>query len=176
LADGICAYGSCGVPDPDCLKDGQACQSAEPCTGHQCLTDAQHPSAYCTRACHDSGECQADMQCEFGVCRYPVLPVSGMGDACQVGRTLCSEGVCGGQSESTTVCRVACDVGDVCPGIMQCVVGVQGVKYCQGLAVLPAESQTLPAGRSRCSVTGAELGLTWSALAMLRRRARRHRT
>lgn len=171
LADGFCAYGTCGTPDPDCLQDGELCSSAEHCQGHQCLTDAEHPEAYCSRTCDAHGECRADMRCTFGVCRYPVLPVVGMGDACTIGKTLCSGGVCAGQSDDVTVCRLGCGAGDFCPGTMKCVGGVEGVKYCQGTVLLTPTPDTNPAAPKRCEVSGGG-ALLLAALAWLRRSRR----
>jgi hypothetical protein len=175
LADGVCAYGACGMPDPDCLGDGESCTSAELCSGHQCLSDAQRDQPYCSRTCTSSSECNADMRCSFSVCRYPVLPVVGMGDPCSLGATVCSGGVCGGQSLDTTVCRLSCGSGDSCPGSMRCVGGVGGVRYCQAPVTLQHLAQEQPAHRRGCSASGGEaFCLAAAALALaLSRRARR---
>ena len=170
LGDGVCAFGVCGLPDPDCMVDGSLCQSAESCAGHQCLTDAQHPDAYCSRTCRAHTDCHPAMRCSFGVCKYPVLPLATMGDACVVGQTFCSGGVCGGQSEQTATCRLGCTSGGVCPGSMKCVGGVLGVSYCQGTEVLPAVAP-LPAapGDASCAAAGPELWALLAALWLLRR-------
>lgn len=171
LKDGVCAFGSCGVKDPDCNEDGEPCSSAENCSGHQCLSDAQRESSYCSRSCHANTDCGGGMRCSFGVCRYPVLPLATMGESCVIGQTHCSGGVCGGQSESTATCRPACGPSGACPGAMKCVGGALGVSYCQGTVMLEATPTERPAAKS-CSATGAglSLGLVIVLLARLRRR------
>ncbi|MBK7857389.1 MAG: S1 family peptidase [Archangiaceae bacterium] len=173
LPDGVCAFGTCGVPDPDCQEDGASCASSEKCSGHQCLTDAQHDVAYCSRVCHADEECSPAMRCSFGVCRYPVLPLATMGQGCVVGRTLCSGGTCGGQSDDTATCRVSCDEGGVCPGTMKCVSGVHGVRYCQGPATLPEFDGEAPAAGKRCSASGAEVTLLLAVVFTVARRRSR---
>jgi V8-like Glu-specific endopeptidase len=168
LADGICAWGTCGIPDSDCLHDGDPCANSDLCTGHQCLSDAQHEQ-YCSRVCRSDSECQADMRCSFGVCRYPVLPVAQMGDACELGRTHCAGGVCAGQSLLATTCHHSCDAQDQCFGGEQCVVGVSAVRYCQGTAVLPAIAVDHPSAPHRCDASGL-IPLTWLAALLLARR------
>lgn len=172
LSDGVCAFGTCGLPDPDCQDDGATCESSEKCAGHQCLTDAQHEVAYCSRTCHADSECAPQMRCSFSVCRYPVLPLATMGDACEVGRTLCSGGVCAGQSSDTAECRVGCDSSGGCPGSMRCVGGVQGVRYCQGTEVLPALDVEHPLAPRRCSAGPGEALVALALLELLRRRPR----
>lgn len=174
LADGVCAFGACGAADPDCQADGELCASAEMCAGHQCLTDAQHPDAYCSRTCSSNAACDPRMRCNFGVCRYPVLPLATMGEDCVIGQTHCSGGVCAGQSEEIATCRVSCDSGGTCPGSMVCVPGALGVSYCQGTVVLEATLGERPAAPKRCSIAGGELCLALAALALLR--AKRGRT
>ena len=175
LRDGMCAFGTCGIKDPDCKDDGAACENADSCTGHQCLTDALHGDPYCSRTCSTSSECTPDMHCRFGVCRYPVLPLATMGEACRIGEVHCSGGICAGQSDDTAVCRVGCDATGSCPGSMKCVTGARGVRYCQGTAVLEVLPTERPAAGKRCSVGGGELFLGGLALLLLRaRRSKQH--
>lgn len=170
LRDGVCAFGTCGVHDPDCKADGAACTSAEGCSGHQCLTDAQHSDPYCSRTCHSNSECAPDMRCSFGVCRYPVLPLATMGDECRIGQTHCSGGVCGGQTEDTAICRISCAMDGTCPGGMKCVSGALAVRYCQGTALLEPVLTERPAAPKRCSVAPEGLALIGVALLLLRLR------
>lgn len=172
LGDGICAYGTCGIPDPDCKQDGAACSTADTCAGHQCASgDALH-DAYCTRTCREHSDCTGQMRCSFGVCRYPVNGVGDLGDRCTIGQTYCTSGVCGGQAEDRTTCRIACSNQGLCADGMVCVGGVRGVKYCQGTEVLKGPVVNLPAAKTKqCSVSGGE-ALVLLAAAWLRRRRR----
>jgi V8-like Glu-specific endopeptidase len=170
LLDGVCAFGTCGAPDPDCREDGASCASSDGCAGHQCLTDAQHEVAYCSRTCHSDTECSPSMRCSFGVCSYPVLPLATMGEACVVGHTVCSGGICGGQSADTAICHPGCGPKGACPGTMQCVRGVLGVEYCQGTAVLPQLAGQTSVAAPHCSASGAEASLLLVLLWLRRRR------
>ncbi len=156
LSDHICAYGTCGIPDPDCSQDGSQCQSAESCSGHQCLSDVMHPQGYCSRTCRAHADCEGQMRCSNGICRYPVNGVAEVGEPCTIGQTYCTNGVCSGQSESATFCHPACTRYDSCENGLTCVGGVRGIRYCQGDIVLEPVQTELPAAKGKCSVTGGE--------------------
>ncbi|MBL8952685.1 MAG: S1 family peptidase [Myxococcaceae bacterium] len=174
LADGVCAIGSCGVPDPDCRRDGDACGTSEICPGRQCLTDASHPNGYCSRTCKDHDVCEGQMRCTFGVCRYPVNGVASLGEACTIGQTFCTDGVCGGPAEDLTTCRPACSALRSCPAGEVCIGGVRGIRYCQGEVTLQSPRVELPAAPGGCSVVaGGELMLL--AVLVLVRSLRRER-
>lgn len=85
LADGVCAVGPCGAPDPDCGGDGAPCEEDAQCEGGLCVSDASG-EGHCSRVCRFELECLLAWSCREGVCAPPGN--AAVGGGCD-GQTVC---------------------------------------------------------------------------------------
>lgn len=83
-SDGVCATTTCPTRDPDCLLDGDVCDTAAQCVGHQCLLD-RRGFKFCSRGCTDTTQCQLDFVCTDSLCtEAPLPPLEPVHGSCSV--------------------------------------------------------------------------------------------
>lgn len=187
-ADGICSTGTCPVVDRDCVAEGQPCSNANQCKGRQCVVDAQHPVAYCSKACASSADCSAGFQCSGAatspsVCWFNQRPTAAVGEACVLGDTYCGAPINGFPVECANLysnqpprCLMTCDADANCTGGYKCQQSTGTAKVCAPppkppvyLGLASWSSDPAPAC---ASVSGL---LPWAALAAVRLLSRRRR-
>lgn len=139
-ADGLCAS-TCGATiDPDCAAPGQRCTDPLDCASRLCVTDQQHPGAYCSQSCA-TAPCPAGLECKSAQCVLPQQPTVPEGEPCVVGQTFCANGThCDGVSVDLALCSRACSSNVMCAANEQCRPGFTGQSVCVRPPV------TLPAG------------------------------
>ena len=171
--DGRCVAG-CTPDDPDCTSDGQSCAAAGQCAGGVCAT-------FCTRACAVDAECRNGMTCMGNQCSLMGRPMASRGEVCTQGLTKCEAGTaCAAPVGSPTICREACaaaDAGDQCPMGASCTGGQGEVRFCYAASAMPVDGGSTmvpPATSGGCSSTDAG-PVVFAVMALMRRRARRHR-
>ncbi len=173
-ANDVCAVGVCGPVDPDCVPLGQPCTAPWDCRGRQCVSDAQHPSPYCSRTCASDADCTEGLGCDLarGVCQQPQLPSSRPTEACLPGATFCTSGsVCNGPTVDQARCSQPCANTLECLPPQTCRTGFTGTNACfdPPPLTLPVARLELPAAPG-CSAVG---GWPMLALAVLFGRRRR---
>ncbi len=170
--NGVCSTLACPRPDADCVAVGAACAAAQVCVSRQCVTDAQHPQAYCTRGCAAPGDCPGGMECgPAGQCRYPQRPERQLYDFCSPATDFCVASVCTGPAGQLTRCVKACTGAADCGGD-RCEGGGDGQRYCRpaSLSFAPIYLVATPIGggpaASSCAAVGGVPAL-WLGLALL---------
>lgn len=174
--DGVCAAVPCGgLGDFDCSPVSQPCGRDAHCNSRMCRDSPQHPEPYCTMACDATTPCVNGLECNAGVCRFPILPTAGLGEVCTVNGTLCDglDLVCvtvTSQGAQPT-CRQRCLEADDCGKGKACVATTDTAsgKACAPIVQLAAGKEVTlsPAG---CSAVPSLFVLL--ALAPLSRRRR----
>lgn len=171
-ADFVCALGACAPADPDCVEAGASCEGAWQCPGRECVTDAQHAAAYCSKRCATDGDCPAPLKCDVArsVCQRAQLPSVRAGEPCLPGATFCLNGaLCTGDSVDVARCSQPCTRSIECVPGQSCRAGFSGGTACFDPApiTLPAGRLELPAATGCSTGTGelAALALLWLARA-----------
>ncbi|MBL8914069.1 MAG: trypsin-like serine protease [Archangium sp.] len=173
--DGVCAAVPCGLlGDFDCSPVSQPCGRDAHCNSRMCRESPQHPEPYCTMACDTNTPCINGLECNAGVCRFPILPTAAAGEVCTA-NSLCDglDLVCvtiPSQGAEPT-CRTRCLEADDCGKGKACVATTDSaIKACAPVVQLPAgkEVTLTPAA---CSVAPSLFALL--ALVPLMRRRRR---
>lgn len=173
--NGTCATTTCGDPDPDCVKEGEACNGATQCVNRECRNDPQNLQPYCTRACTQPSDCSAGFECLTGFCLKKQLPVLAAGTPCRIGQNFCGmDTVCTGPHELESRCEVTCrNMGD-CPDQYTCASGWNGFRYCQAPPkppiLIPKASISAPVANTGCTSVGGLSLTSLLALVALRRR------
>jgi hypothetical protein len=179
VRNSICAQADCPVPDPDCVNVGSLCSVAQQCRARQCVSDSQHPNAYCSQACVGAADCPATMDCAAGRCRYPLKPERRLREACSRTNDFCVSSICTGPAGGIARCVQPCVVSSDCAGDASCEAGADSQRYCRpkDLRFAPTilvATQQLTAPAAGCSSTrSAGLPSLWLfalALPLLRRR------
>jgi V8-like Glu-specific endopeptidase len=155
----VCAANACATVDPDCVALGSACEASWECPGRECITDPQHPAAYCSKPCSTDGDCSGGLRCESSrrVCQRPQLPSARPGEPCFPEETFClSASVCNGREQAQARCSQPCERTLDCLQGLVCAPGFSGTNACLDPPpiVLPAGRVELPAARG-CSATGS---------------------
>jgi hypothetical protein len=173
VANGICSLQACPAPDVDCLNLGQPCTNSSVCPGRLCITDALHPSPYCSQPCSDNSGCSNGLECDTVAkrCVWPQVPPSKEGDKCTPGQTYCTPPtVCAGTSATTSVCRKACVNNSDCGGNTTCTAGFDGTNYCAPPPEIRIPLATEAATAASACAVAPGLPLAALALLLLRRR------
>lgn len=175
--NGVCATQACPRPDEDCVAPGQPCTSVGQCVGRKCVTDPQHPIAYCSQPC-GAGPCPAGMECDASqVCRFVQRPSAAAGEPCVPDLTWCGpNGVCSGRSADSRVCGLSCNASIDCAKDQACVAGFDSQRLCldppRPPVLLPLAAVSEPA--AGCTAAPGGLGLALLvALGLGRRHARK---
>lgn len=170
--DGVCSATTCAVPDLDCAALGAPCDTPFACPGRRCVTDAQHPQPYCSKACAAPGDCPAPLACDAarGQCQQPQRPLVPEGEACSAG--FC-EGRCVEDSEGLARCRRRCTSSSECRSGQECQRPGGGAGVCLEPPPLIAPLAPMTGPAAGCA-TAPGLALA-VGLALLRRRNRRVR-
>ena len=171
----ICATQACARPDVDCVDMGNFCDGAFQCQGRLCVTDPQHPRAYCSKTCAGDADCPSTMACAAGTCQLAQHPVRQLFDSCSASTEFCAQGICTGPASGISRCVTSCLVTGNCPSGSVCEAGSDSRRFCRpdglrfNIVTLPAAQATVGA-KAGCSATG--VGLSWWLLAapLLRRR------
>lgn len=129
-ADGLCVS-TCGTTiDPDCVRPGERCSDAIDCASRSCITDPQHPDAFCSQSCA-SVACPSGMECRNSQCVLPQLPTARIGEACVMGQTFClNDARCDGVSAELALCSRACSADATCGANEECRPGFSGQFVC----------------------------------------------
>jgi hypothetical protein len=168
--DRVCALEACARPDLDCVEVGGGCTREEQCPGRRCVSDPQHPQAYCSLSCEAEGDCPQDMECLVGACRKRQLPAALPGEACSAGATFCTDGsVCPAGLEDA-VCGTPCDSSAQCPEGHRCLGGDEAPRACQPPAPPPTSAAPPPPPQGCSSGAGGPALLGLLALQRLVRR------
>ena len=177
-ANAICATQGCPSPDPDCRDLGAVCTGVNQCQGRLCITDQQHATPFCSKACTAALDCPTGMQCDpiVKACTYPSLPEVQPGIECVKGQSFCaSHTVCTGKTEQSSFCQYSCSNPSQCPTGDTCEPGFDGTSYCveppKPTVYLPSTA-SFRGPVSGCSATGSS-GLVGLAAWVLARRRRR---
>lgn len=162
--NGICSEASCPIPDPDCRLEGETCASDQSCLSQVCVSDAQSPRMYCSRACTDDAQCPDLMECVSGTCAYKQRPPANVGEAC-TDLTYCLFGsICTGPSEDSRFCAMPCG-GSACDyGSAECQVSYRGALYCQPASAPAPDAGTVTPVPQGPGGTTAEGGTDTGAL------------
>lgn len=172
----VCATQTCGRPDADCVVVGNFCAAAAQCQSRQCVTDRQHPMAYCTSGCQTNAQCPAAMDCHAGACRMKQRPERALFDSCYAATDFCLEGICTGPAGGISRCVKSCVVSGDCPSGSACEAGSDSQRYCRpsdlrfNIITLSAAPAALGAQTTGCSSTGLGMALWLLAVPLLRRR------
>ncbi|MBL8913570.1 MAG: trypsin-like serine protease [Archangium sp.] len=129
-SDGLCVS-TCGATiDPDCVRPGDRCSDAIDCASRACITDPQHPEAYCSQSCA-SAACPAPLECSNSQCVLPQLPTARQGEACVMGQTHClNDTRCDGVSPELALCSRSCTSNTTCAASEDCRPGFSGQFVC----------------------------------------------
>jgi hypothetical protein len=179
VANGICALQACPTKDVDCLNLGQPCQNSSVCPGRLCVTDALHPSPYCSQPCSNNSGCTNGLECDTVQqrCVWPQIPPSKENEKCTPGMTYCEPPlVCTGSAATTSICRKTCTVPADCGGGTTCGAGFDGTRYCvppPEIRIPRALTEGTAAKASCASVPGLPL-VALAALALRRKKQRRN--
>lgn len=175
--DFVCAIGVCLPLDPDCVPVGAPCEAGYQCRGRECVNDAQHPSAYCSKRCSTDADCPGSMKCDGArsVCQLEQLPPVRPGEPCLPGATFCLSGaLCSGASPEQARCSQPCTRSSECVAGQSCRPGFSGGTVCFDPAPI-----TLPAGRVELPAAGCTTSFALPSSILLlwlaRRRSRRSR-
>lgn len=174
----VCATQTCGRPDVDCVTEGQFCTVATQCRERLCVTDRQHPDAYCSKACGTNADCPSTMECAAGTCQLEQRPERRLFDSCYAATDFCTEGICTGPASGISRCVKGCIITADCPGGSVCEAGSDSQRFCRpadlrfNIVTLKAAPEAVGPQTEGCSATGAGLGLWLLALPLLRRRRR----
>ena len=142
FANDICLNDGCPVPDPDCRAEGSACTTDDQCTTQHCVTDPQHATPYCSRACDESSDCSAQMECHAGACRYRQRPTATIGESCN-DETYCLLGsICAGPTQAARACAYECGFGACELSDAACLSSYDGRRYCNPKEPEPAQTTT----------------------------------
>lgn len=179
-ANGVCAVGSCPRPDPDCVGEGDLCTRPEQCVGRRCITDPQHPQAYCSAPCSAPTDCAAGFVCLAGSCSFAQRPTRERFAACTAEDYCVGGAVCTGPSEAgLTRCLGPCTTQGDCAAEERCEGGAGGTRYCRPPErVAPFAPTKLPLARAEAPEArscAAAPGSTLAAALLLTLRARRAR-
>lgn len=179
-ADGVCARGTCPIPDTDCRLTGALCERANQCVGQRCTSDPQHPDLYCSLACTTLADCAAldGSECAEGTCRFRQLASVAEGAACQQGDR-CVDGTrCHFMDSTRSFCARPCAQQADCPSQTRCSFGFSSWQACIALpppvTLEPLGSVELPAAPGGCSTSAGSL-LTLGLAVLLARPGRRRR-
>ena len=174
----ICATQACGRPDVDCVGLGNYCDAAIQCQGRLCLTDRQHPSTYCSKACAANADCPSTMTCAAGTCQLAQRPERQLFESCYAATDFCVVGICTGPASGISRCVKSCIVTGDCDSGSVCEAGSDAQRFCRpdglrfNIVTLHAAQAAIGARAKGCSSTGAGLALWLLAVPLLRRKRR----